>query len=208
MSSIVDTREPSEIKNRLAYGGWILKALEHGDFQFNDILNHKILVERKSFYQFITDFRTNQLQRQIISTKEDCDSAILLLEGHLNHDTEYIYDEKLDKIMDWHEFWEILYSLKVQYWITSDIEDTIQRLFHFEKYFKKEIHHSADFISNEDLYIATMCKVPGIGIAKSKALKEILPTKIEVVNAPVDKLVEAHGIGKQLAERIYNFWRT
>jgi ERCC4-type nuclease len=208
MSPIADSREPEEIKNRMRFGGWVVKALSHGDFQYEDVIGHKILVERKAFYQFIADFHSNQLQRQIISTKEDSDSAILLLEGSLNHDRENIYSERMERVMGWHEFWEVLYSLKIQYWITSDVEDTIQRLYAFEKYFKKEIHHSADFISNEDSYIATMCKVPGIGIAKSKALKLVLPTKIEVVNAPVEKLVEAKGIGENLAKRIYSFWRT
>lgn len=206
--SKVDSREPEDIKRVFTKAGWQCEALQAGDYELRDCINQIILIERKSLDQFLTDHFSGQLQRQCLKMKEAGDGAILLIEGHLKKDNGWLLDSKGKSRLQWHDFWKVIYSLRIDYTLTTSISDTIERLFKFEEYLRKELHQSTARVLSQDPYIATLCNVYGISTVKAGAIKEAMPQLVGVANASVEELESILGIGGKLARRIYEFWRS
>lgn len=212
--SKVDSREPKEITIPLRRAGWELTALPYGDMEFKDAIGQTILWERKAVSQLIPDIRSGTLQRQCRGMKENSDIAVLLIEGRLQFNREtgdMIEHRQVKRPMKWHNLWKLLTSIQTDLGIklqfTTSIDDTVERLFQFEDYYRQEVHFSTLGAMGSDPYVANLSLVYGISIAKAKEIKAKFPHLVEVMMATEEELAEVPGVGSKLARRLYEFWR-
>jgi ERCC4-type nuclease len=204
--SIVDTREPVEIRQPLVRAGWREKALPCGDMQFYDSCGEVVLVERKKINQFITDMMSGQLQRQCRMIAEATIFPWLFIEGnptligselYRRHITKKQYRNAKASIQD--------SGCRIEY--TNDIEDTVERIFQLKEYYEKAYHSSVARHPSGDSRISVLSHIHGIDKTKSEKILEILPTLQQVANAAIEQLMEIDGVGPKLAQRIYQFFR-
>lgn len=210
MPSIVDSREPENITLPLIQRGWQKQALAYGDFQL-DSFGEVVLIERKTVSQLLTDFG-GQLQKQCRGLVENCRFPILLIEGELSQSDGHIIDPSSGKPthIEVDSFWLGLQSLQdmgMRYQKTANIQDSIRRLLRFEKYYSESYHESVLRHPAGDVRLACLSLIEGIGESKGRHIMEQLPNLQAVANAEVTKLEQVPGIGRVMAQRIFNFWR-
>ena len=201
-----DSREPSGIKTAFKRAGWVIKALDCGDFEFKDSVGEPVIIERKAISQFLTDLQSGQLQRQCRKLIEATMFPILILEGHWTQVDGYLLNTRFT----WEQVWNALQSLQdigCRLQLTTSLTHTIKRVFELVDYYAKEYHYSVSRHPSGDMRIATLSLIHGIDIVKAKAILEAYPSLYYIAGASPSELeANCDGIGTKLSERVYQFF--
>ena len=201
-----DTREAENRLEPLRRAGWEITALKYGDYEGEDAVEQKWIIEHKTVAKLLEDMRTGVLQRQCQAVVEHCIFPILLIEGQWLQSGGYL----LNTSYTWEQVWNQLQTLQdmgMRLQLTSSPSHTVQRLFELEAYYKKEQHPSAVRHLSGSLQIACLSQIEGIGAEKAKSILGYFGSLCDTATAGVKKLQECPGIGGILAQRIYDFWR-
>ena len=202
-----DSREPSGIKTAFKRAGWVIKALDCGDFEFKDSVGEPVIIERKAISQFLTDLQSGQLQRQCRKLIEATMFPILILEGHWTQIDGYLLNTRFT----WEQAWNALQSLQdigCRLQLTTSLTHTIKRVFELVDYYAKEYHYSVSRHPSGDMRIATLSLIHGVGQEIAKKVLACYPTLEAVANVSASELENScAGIGAKLSERIHAFFR-
>lgn len=203
---VVDTREPSIIKDRLLELGWVSQALYTADYMFHTVNYKSVGIERKSIPDLMSSLG-DRLSEQLYKMTEHFDVCILLLEGSWQCAREQVLVVKGIESYGWSVVWNYLQTwqdkgLTLQ--LTVDEGHTIKRLNELYSYYQKSSHTGGinRSIVGDPRLLAFQCG--GIGPKIGYELLKKFGSIKAVANANVEEYLEVEKIGRSRAQRLYD----
>jgi len=206
---IVDSAEPSQIREKLLELGWRQQRLVTGDFCWWSCQYDKITVTRKTTQDCLHSLNEN-FAKQLEEILESTQIAILLIENPWQwvKDTgqmltargleKHVKKEVLNYIHRWQQRGFILER-------TVNWKDTIDRLNELYSFYQKPYSLSSKSKGYPDDRILALPS--GVRGKSGMALLECFDTIQSIANSSQEELLVVDGIGKKRAELIYSHFR-
>lgn len=207
MTIVVDSREPTRIKNKLEK-----KCSVKGDFlEIGDyLLNGSVCVERKTIRDFISSIKDRRIWTQA-SNLQQYEHAIIAVIGTPAEKWKSLY---LGRSKWMHKsLTGAKATLATRFNISiidfEDEDDFIDFLETMEKKLTqdKESTRPSPLIrkakTDQERRENCLCAIPGVSIQKAQCLIEHFGTVEAIAKAGCNELKHCQGIGKTLAENIY-----
>jgi ERCC4-type nuclease len=210
------SRVPEHLESYLGKGSCTVTHLEVGDYVFSGANSHVVTFERKEVGNLIGSIESGQLSNQLGIMLEKCDVSVLLVEGdvrpdyrtggcvlHGHHDSRFRYDALMNCLHAWQ-----LRGVLVERSINES--DSAHRIISLFKMYqddksvitlKKKTH--MDFSLKRDAILSIVAEFPGLGVTKARNLLRDHGSIQQICSSSPDELQITHGIGKELAKRIY-----
>ena len=200
---IIDSREfLSEVVRYLSdYDCKItIKRLDVGDY----ILSDDVIIERKTSSDFVNSIIDNRLFPQIKKLKENYRKPILIIEGydlfsHRNVTPKSIYSAIAAVAVDFNV--PIIWSENAKE--TAEIIYIIAKREQIEHKRKPVIRAGEKPLLLDDVLEFVIASIPGVDLARSRALLSHFGSIRSIFNASIDELTKVPGIGKKIAEKIF-----
>lgn len=202
----IDSREPSDIREKMLITGWKQTQLEVGDYLFFTHQMKKVGIERKEVNDFLGSIG-DKLSRQLEGLIDAYDIRVLLLEGSwsmVNPANNIIGNHGVN-YNTWSMCWNFIRRFQdkgITLEITINSGHTIQRINELYALYMKPYSLSGKSNEwNDDRIIAFPSGCRG------KTAMNVLQTFKSlwaVANAEVSDLVQCENVGKKKAELIYN----
>jgi len=206
---IVDSAEPSLIRERLLELGWRQQRLQSGDYVFYTCQYHRVGITRKTTQDCLDNLNEN-FAKQLEEMLEVYDICIILIENPWQwvKDTgqlltsrgleKHIKKEVLNYIHRWEAKGFILER-------TVNWKDTVDRLNELYALYQRLYSLSARSKGYSDERLLALPS--GVRGKTGKKVLETLGSLQSIANASKEQLLTIDGIGSKKVELIYNHFR-
>ncbi len=177
--------------------------LNIGDY----ILSERVVIERKTIYDFANSVKNKRFFRQLQQLKEEYEKPLLLIEGNLKN-IKGIYPEGSKGALSF-----VFLSFDIPILCTQNKEDTAEIIWTIAKQ-EQLIKPPVSFFpkrkvySKEDEVLRVLESLPDIGPVTAKNMQNYISSLKELVLKEEKELYKIPGIGKKRAKKIYEFFRT
>ena len=204
---IVDSREPSIIRDKLLEIGWYQQQLISADYSFLTCDYKKVGIERKAVGDFVSSL-SERLIKQLYNMLDYYDFPILLLEGSWKMLEGQLVTNRGIELWGWSLVWNFIRTWQhrgITIEMTANEGHTVKRLNELFVYYQKPSHTGG--VTHRIVGDKRLLAFPeGVGIKTAEKILTKMGSLKAVANASYEQLIMCEDVGRKRAETIVAFY--